>query len=110
MAETIVTNNITGGKKGGKPERFDLLPWAELAEVARLYGRGAEKYEDRNWEKGYEISFSFSALMRHLTLFWNGEDLDGETGCHHLASVIFHALAMMRFTNGDYPYELDNRP
>lgn len=108
--EKKVVNPLTGGAKGGKPERFDLLPWPELAEVARLYGAGANKYDDRNWEKGYELSLSFAALMRHLTLFWGREEIDPETGGHHLASVVFHALAMMRFTNGAYPAELDNRP
>lgn len=108
--EKRITNDLTGGQKGGKPERFDLLPWPELAEVARLYGQGAKKYDERNWEKGYELSLSFAALMRHLTLWWTSEDYDEETGCNHLASVIFHALAMMRFTNGTYPAELDNRP
>lgn len=108
--EKKVVNPVTGGAKGGKPERFDLLPWAELAEVARLYGQGAKKYDDRNWEKGYELSLSFAAMMRHATLFWSGEDHDPETGCNHMASVVFHALAMMRFTNGTYPQALDNRP
>lgn len=110
MSEVQVVNATTGGAKGSKPERYDLLPWPELAELARLYGKGAEKYEDRNWEKGYDVSLSFAALMRHLTLFWNGIDYDDETHCHHLASVMFHAAAMMRFTNGTYPKELDNRP
>lgn len=110
VEEVTVTNPLTGGQKGSKMERFDLLPWPELAEVARLYGQGASKYSARNWEKGYEVSLSFAALMRHLTAFWGGEDYDKQTGCHHLASVIFHASAMMRFTNGYYPDELDDRP
>lgn len=110
MTEVRVVNPQTGGAKGGKEERFDLLPWPELTEVARLYGKGANKYEDRNWEKGYLASLSMAALMRHLTAFWGGENYDKETECHHLASVVFHALAMMRFTNGTYPEELDNRP
>lgn len=108
-----MTNDLTGGAKGSKMERFDLLPWPELAEVAKLYGKGAEKYDERNWEKGYNVSLSFAALMRHVTAFWRGEDYDEETECHHLASVIFHAAAMMRFTNakdGFYPEALDNRP
>lgn len=108
--EKIVENPLTGGKKGGKPERYDLMPWPELAEVARMYGAGAKKYDDRNWEKGYEVSYSYASLMRHLTAFWSREDIDPESGTHHLASVVFHALAMMRFTNGAYPPELDNRP
>lgn len=108
--EVKVVNALTGAAKGSKAERFDLLPWPELAELARLYGKGAEKYDERNWEKGYDLSLSFAALMRHLTLFWGGQDYDDETHCHHLASVMFHCAAMMRFTNGTYPEGLDTRP
>lgn len=105
-----MTNPTTGGEKGSKIERFDLMPWPELTELARLYGAGANKYEARNWERGYNVSLSFAALMRHLTLFWAREDYDEETNAHHLSSVMFHAAAMMRFTNGTYPTDLDDRP
>lgn len=37
----------SGGEKGRKPERYDLIPVEPLAEVARLYGAGAEKYTRR---------------------------------------------------------------
>lgn len=108
MTETRIRNDKTGGEKGRKLERFDLLPWAELEEVARLYGKGAAKYEARNWERGYDWSLSFGALHRHLAAFWQGESADAETGCSHLASVVFHALALMQFER-THP-ELDDRP
>jgi len=106
--EIRVTNEKTGGQKGSKPERFDLLPWAELTQVAALYGAGAEKYAPRNWERGYDWHLSFASLMRHAAQFWNGEELDAETKQPHLASVVFHALALMYFTT-HHP-ELDDRP
>ena len=108
MSETIVVDETTGGMKGSKLARFDLLPWNELREVAELYGRGAEKYDERNWEKGYKWSLSFAALHRHLQQFWTGETYDQETGSHHLTSVVFHALALMYFGNNDKG--TDNRP
>lgn len=106
--EVRVVNETTGGAKGSKLARFDLMPWDQLWKVAEVYGKGAEKYAERNWEKGYEWGLSFSALERHLTQFWNGEQFDDETDCHHLACVVFHALALMRFDE-QFP-ELDNRP
>jgi hypothetical protein len=87
----------TGGEKGSKDERFDLIPVGPLTEVARLYGIGAKKYAKDNWRRGYEWSLSFAALCRHLWAFWGGESYDKETGCHHLASVVFHANALMEF-------------
>jgi hypothetical protein len=101
------TTSSTGGQKGVKPERWDLIPWEELAEVARLYAYGATKYADRNWEKGYEWGKSFAALQRHILAWWDGEDNDPEHGLSHLTSVVFHALALMRFRQ--YP-QFDDRP
>ena len=111
--EFVVTNEVrktssTGGQKGSKAARFDLIPVGPLTDVAKLYGFGATKYDDRNWEKGYDWSLSYAALMRHVTQFWNGEDLDEETQLPHLASVVFHALAMMEWLK-THP-EFDNRP
>ena len=93
----VRTTSSTGGEKGTKPERFDLIPLEALAQVARLYGRGAEKYAAHNWRKGYEWSKSYAAMQRHATQFWNGEDIDPEMQLPHLASVAFHAFALMTF-------------
>jgi hypothetical protein len=96
-SEVIVTDPKTGAKKGSKLARYDLLPPGPLQAVAEHYGRGAEKYEDRNWEKGYDWGLSFAALNRHLWAMWNGEWIDEETGSPHLAAVVFHAFALMEF-------------
>lgn len=94
--EVRVTDPETGGQKGQKPARFDLIPPA-IWEVAELYGKGAAKYADWNWRQGYAWSLSYAAMQRHANLFWSGEDVDPETGCEHMASVVFHALALMTF-------------
>lgn len=93
----VRTVSPTGGEKGQKLERFDLIPVLPLAEVARLYGAGASKYADRNWELGYAWSLSYAAMQRHANLFWGGESTDPETKRHHLAAVIFHAMALMEY-------------
>ena len=95
--EVRVVNERTGGAKGAKLARFDLLPWKAIWQVAELYGKGAEKYEERNWERGYDWSLSYAAMQRHAALLAQGEWLDAETRCPHLASVIFHALALLTF-------------
>lgn len=103
----VRTTSSTGAQKGVKPEAYALLPVEALAEVARHYGKGAEKYAAHNWRKGYEWSKSYSALQRHANAFWNGEDTDAETGSHHMAGVIFHALSLITFTT-EHP-EFDDR-
>lgn len=106
--EVRVTDPTTGGQKGTKEVRMDLVPVFPLTELARLYGRGAAKYEDRNWERGYRWSLSYAALLRHLTQWWGGEDRDPEMGTSHLASVAWHAFALAQF-EATHP-ELDDRP
>jgi nucleoside 2-deoxyribosyltransferase len=114
LEKRIVTNAVTGGQKETRAARFDLLPWDQLWRVAELYAYGAQKYEDRNWERGYDFSLSVAALMRHMAKFVQGENDDPESGCPHLASVVFHALALMRFVESTQldllPRALDDRP
>lgn len=95
--EVRIIDPVTGGQKGSKLARFDLLPWDVLYELAEHYGRGAEKYDDRNWERGYRWSLSIAALGRHLAAYLAGEDFDPETGTHHLVCVQWHAGALRWF-------------
>lgn len=105
--EVLVIDPTTGGQKGSKMSRYDLLPPYPLELLAQHYGKGAQKYEDRNWEKGYKWSLSFAAMMRHAWAFWRGEDIDPETGMPHLIAVAWHAFAMLQFSK-THP-ELDDR-
>lgn len=102
------TTSSTGGEKGVKDARFDLVPVLPLTTVAKLYAKGAEKYAAHNWSRGYEWSKSYAALMRHATQFWAGEDLDEETQLPHMASVVFHAMALIQFMEDHRDF--DDRP
>lgn len=105
--EEIVTDPVTGGKKGNKLARYDLIPSDALELLAEHYGKGAKKYSDNNWRLGYKWGLSFAALMRHAWAFWRGEDIDEETGTPHLIAVAWHAFALHTFTK-THP-ELDDR-
>lgn len=97
MEEVRITDPSTGGQKGSKLARFDLIPQDALWEVAEVYGRGAQKYADRNWEKGYKWGLSVAAMLRHLSLRLRGEVYDQETGARHMAQVVWHGLALLTF-------------
>ena len=97
----------TAGKKGVKLARFDLVPVKALWLLAEVYGRGAEKYADRNWERGYEWSKSYQAAMRHMVQWWGGEQYDPLDGQHHLAAAIWHLCSLIEFE--DTHPDLDNR-
>ena len=115
--ETRVVDPTTGGAKGLKLARFDLLPWRVLWELAEHYGRGARKYEDRNWERGYAWSLSFAALHRHLAAFWNRDEFDDDPSLYldgephvvrHIIAVVWHACALAWFSIMDKG--TDDRP
>jgi hypothetical protein len=88
--------------------RYDLVPVYPLAKLVEVYTIGAKRYAPRNWEKGTAFSRYYSALLRHLMLWWAGERDDPEDGQHHLASVAWYALALMEYEI-THP-EMDDRP
>jgi hypothetical protein len=95
--EVRITDPVTGGQKGSKLERYDLMPFDALNEIARVYAFGATKYADHNWLRGYKWSLSSAALLRHVAQWMLGEDRDSESGCHHLAHAAWHCLTLLTF-------------
>ena len=106
--EVRVVDKDTGGEKGSKLARFDLLPADPLRQLAEHYGKGALKYDARNWERGYAWSLTYAALQRHANAFWSGEDIDPDSGSHHMVAVAWHALALVEFARTHK--EKDDRP
>lgn len=95
--EVRITDPTTGGQKGQKQEQYSMIPVDPLAEVARVYGYGAQKYDRDNWRKGYAWSLSIDALMRHIEQFRRGESMDTESGRQHLAHAAFHLFTLMEY-------------
>jgi len=108
MSEEIRSVSSTGGEKGVKIERYDLIPEYPLKMLAILYGKGIEKYAPRNWELGFEWSKSFASLQRHSHSFWDGEDTDADMDSPHLTAVAWHAFALLEFSRR-HP-NFDDRP
>lgn len=76
-------------------ERIELMPSEFIFAVSDVLTFGADKYEDRNWEKGMHWSRVFGACMRHMWAWWNPlvSDKDEETGKSHL----WHAACCLAF-------------
>ena len=100
--------SVTGGQKGTKLARFDLIPTRPLWLLAELYGQGAKKYADNNWRKGYDWSLSYAAAQRHMNMFWAGEDIDPEMGVPHTVCAMFHMMALTEYLTTHPAF--DNRP
>jgi len=88
--------------------RYDLIPPAPLEELVAVYTMGAEKYDDRNWEKGMKWGRIFGALMRHAWRFWAGDEKDHESGLHPLAHAAWCCFTLMEYARTHR--ELDDRP
>lgn len=83
-------------KYDNKKQRWDLLPLKEISDIVDVYTVGANKYGPNNWqnlEDGYNRYKA--ALFRHLLAYENGQTIDKETGCKHLAQVAWNAIAML---------------
>ena len=107
-SEVRTVDPDSGGEKGVKLFRYDLVPAKPLEELALLYGLGAQKYVDRNWELGYDWSKSYGALQRHANKWWMGETMDEETNVSHMTNVAWHAFALVHFEH--YLQDKDDRP
>lgn len=71
--------------------RMDLVqPWAH-EQMVKVLTKGAEKYADRNWERGMAWTTALASLKRHLLAYEKGEDYDPETGILHIAHVACNA-------------------
>lgn len=92
----------------GKP-RHDLFYEPFLAEVHTVLVFGEQKYGAWNFSRGMSYSRLFNAAMRHLKAWWwDREDLDPETGLHHLAHcaanlMMAYCLARLGRGNDDRP-------
>lgn len=75
---------------------FSVLPTPVMAEVALGMFEGALKYGRHNYRAvGVRASIYYDATMRHLTSWWEGEDLDPESGLSHITKAI-SSLTVLR--------------
>lgn len=88
------SNNV-GVKFDQGKLRIDLLPWASLIAVSRVFTYGCGKYGDRNWEKGISFSRLIGACLRHLLLWLCGQEKDKETGYPHVFHFATNALMLV---------------
>lgn len=80
MTELSVGTKYDQGK-----DPWHLMPTDALRAIVKVLAFGAQKYQERNWEKGMSWSRVYSALLRHLHAWYEGEKKDPETGYSHLA-------------------------
>lgn len=97
----------------GEPDaRLDLVPIRPLLRVAALYGRGAKKYGEGNYQKGIPFKRVIASLLRHVYSWVIGQETGKEDGEDHLAAAAWNAFALMYYEPkvcaGELPKELND--
>lgn len=87
------------GKKfdAGKP-MIGLISAYAIEQEARVMTFGAGKYGFHQWRLGLSYIRTISAVLRHIFAFLRGEDLDPETGIHHLAHARCGLAFVLEYT------------
>lgn len=94
---------------GIKKPSMHLIPSTALMVLAKVMALGAKKYTAFNWRQSpVSASVYISAALRHIYQWFDGENIDPESGASHLG----HAMACMAilidaYVNGTL---IDDRP
>lgn len=99
---------MSGTKHDKDKLRLELVPVEATEAIARAMTYGAKKYGDWNWAEGIAHARLFGAALRHMWAYFRGEDIDKESGNHHLD----HALASLAMLRASVANNLgkDDRP
>jgi hypothetical protein len=88
----------TGRKDDAGKMRYTLLPWRALDEVTAVLEHGVAKYGEGNWREVPEARRRYiDATLRHVRAVMAdvGEDLDRDSGRHHLAHAVCSLLFVL---------------
>jgi hypothetical protein len=74
---------------GIKKVPFSAIPSEVIAELGIAMMEGALKYGRHNYRVvGVRASVYYDAFLRHVTAWWEGEDIDPVSGEHHLIKAM----------------------
>lgn len=94
---------------GSRKPPLSTIPLPPLFEVGLAMLEGACKYGRHNYRiAGIRASVYFDAAMRHLASWWEGEDIDPDSGIPHVSKamaclVILRDAQMRNLVNDDRP-------
>ena len=74
---------------GIKKVPFSTIPSEVMAEIGLAMMEGARKYGRHNYRVvGVRASVYYDALFRHMTAWWEGEDIDPDSGLSHVTKAL----------------------
>lgn len=94
---------------GSKKPSPHFIPPVAIIEESVVMALGAAKYGAFNWQDNpIDASTYYDAAMRHLMIWYAGEDLDEESRASHLAHV--RACMAILIDSQASGIMIDNRP
>ena len=88
---------------------LSTVPGNVIAEIGVAMLEGASKYGRHNYRAaGVRASVYYDAAMRHLISWWEGEDIDPDSGMSHITKLLA-CMAVMRDAMHQDLWE-DDRP
>jgi hypothetical protein len=97
-------NNDAGGEGkltnpkdlvGSRKAPLSTLPWRVLWRVGLAMLEGMVKYGRHNYRiAGVRASVYFDGLQRHMGAWWEGEDIDPDSGFNHIDKAIADLMVL----------------
>ena len=98
-------NRDMGEMKG----RMDLLPWQAIRQVSIHCEEGAEKYGERNIDRGCPQFSLYSSGIRHMSKVIDPDENDPEDTLTHLRAAAWNILwALEQYVNGKADIDYGN--
>lgn len=89
MSATLSKETNPKDAVGTRKVPMSCVPMPPLTEVAVAMQEGARKYGRHNYRQaGIRASVYFDAAMRHLIAWWEGEDIDPDSGISHISKAV----------------------
>ena len=74
---------------GIKKVPFSTISGAVMAEIGLAMLEGARKYGRHNYRAvGVRTSVYYDACLRHIVAYWEGQDIDPESGLSHITKAM----------------------
>jgi len=71
------------------------IPTGPLLELGLAMMEGGRKFGSHNYrDMGVKHSVYHDAIVRHLKAYWEGEDIDPDSGLHHLIKIMGCCVVM----------------
>ena len=72
--------------------KWSLVHFQSLEPMIEVLEFGAKKYAIDNWKKGFDKKEILESLQRHLAKLFDGEEIDTESGLHHIGHIMCNAM------------------